>query len=177
MENYYLATCILTSISLCLTGVTFFIIHIYRRELVTLTPCKGTINIDILELRVIYNCIGNQNITITNSYIQLDKKDGGGFEGSNNDAHRKDFKPFTLYHKDQKSILLTYKLPSFGDININEISIRINTNYIDSKGNMRCSFFHNIGNLFSNDHAKRAVEIKHTCRKLSKYLVHMSIQE
>jgi hypothetical protein len=160
MEVYYLTTCVLTAISLIFTALTFCKLFICKKEKVTLTACRGKVDDNTLELLVLYNCIGNKNITITNAYIQLDKKDNiAFFSTSNHKVSREGISPFMLHQYEHKHMYLKYDLPAIiNEANVNDILVRVNTEYIDSEGRVRLSYL-NAGHLFSNDRVKCTISV------------------
>jgi hypothetical protein len=149
---------IIAIFSLLISGIHLFIQYFYKKQHVTLTVSEAKIEFEkefyVIKVLALYNNIGNRNTTITNSCLQVDfdtelnaeldaemiksqfelRKIRNELNHVNHAHNNKWVEPFTLAGKEQKSIILSYELPLADKIDINRISLRINTCYIKTNG-------------------------------------------
>lgn len=157
---------IISAFSALFTGYIVYRNYFYKRFLIKITIAEANVFGNVLKINILYNNVGNQPTTITNSYIQLDSEANYNFSRKNHDVSCEWMNPFTLTEKGQKSITISYPLSFEEECDFNKIKLRINTMYIDSKCNMRTDRY-NIGNLISSNYKYCSVSVEHIPHELS----------
>lgn len=157
---------VISLLALAITAFNSFMQYLYKKNKIILTISDALIEANQLKILLLYTNLGNQINTITNVSIQLDYKEWIGLENHNHDVACKWIQSFALTEKEQKCLTISYPLPYFNNIDINNVSIRILTCYIDRKGK-RYKDHYTCGHLCMSSDKRQAVNIMLLYHKLS----------
>lgn len=121
-------------ISLITVGITIYFQFFYKKEDVQVIITNTKVEGNIISTQAVFCNLGNRFTFIANTYLQIDyDKDINLFSSSNHERSL-EWNSFILNPYEQKDIILNYILPPLDDLDINDVSLRINTCYINSKG-------------------------------------------
>ncbi|MBC5614284.1 hypothetical protein [Bacteroides hominis] len=166
---------ILSIIAVSVTVYNCYRQYFMKKEEIALTVSSALIENDKLKVCLLYTNTGNQTTTITNASIMLDTSSRIRYDKENQASVCNWITPFTIFEKEQKIITIYYRLPEFKDIDINNISIRILSEYTNRKG-ILFEDHYPVGHLATDDTKKCFVCILTNTHRLSQNRVIMSFQ-
>lgn len=157
-----IASFILSVIAVLVTTYNCYRQYFRKKENVLYIPSNAKIENNELKILLLFVNKGDQTATIANTSIQLDTTSLQQYAKLNHSVSINWIQPFTLFPKEQKSIIIDYPLPDLNNINLNDISIRILTYYINEKGKLLQDHLENAGKLLKNN----AVYIENVAHQL-----------
>lgn len=129
-------------ISLITAGITIYFQFFYKREDVQLVITSTKVVNDVITVQAVYCNLGNKHTFIANTYLQLDYEDDKNLFSSINHQKSLEWNSFILNPYEQKDIKLNYNTHPLEGVDISEVHLRINTNYINNNGDNMLDNYH-----------------------------------
>lgn len=122
-------------ISAIVTGIPFYRNYIEKKTKIALIACDGIIRDDMIRIVVTYINRNWQNAVITKSYISLcHSKLQNELTKVNHECSCKSFNSVVMTKKMHASIELIYSLSELKGVDLKDVNVCVNTEYVDSQG-------------------------------------------